>query len=159
MKRLLLVFLLLLVFRAGHGQLTDSLKINLGSVGTVAERGYQPLWLVANRWGAITDRGYDASTYAGFTNNHWLGKWCDSSAGKVNNSPAPFYVGYGLNLVNNNHFQDVTIQEGYVKAGYKKLEIRAGRYKNIPGEVDQDLSSGSLGVSGNALPSLNLVLP
>ncbi len=59
---------------------------------------------------------------------------------------------YGLYLINNNHFQDVIFQEGYIKAGYKSLEIRYGRYKDIPGEVDKELSSGSMGVSGNALP-------
>jgi hypothetical protein len=156
MKKTLLVCILMIAAFHSYGQLLDSLKINIGSIGTVAKQGYQPLWLVSNRWGAITDQRYDASTYAGFTNIHWLGKKHDVSpsyaTGATAANPADFYIKYGLNLIAGNHFKDVTIQEGYLKAGYKHLELRAGRYKYIPGEVDQDLSSGSLGLSGNALP-------
>ena len=153
MKKLIISVLLLSLCSTGYCQLLDSLQINVGLVGTVAKENYQPLWLVSNRWGAITDQGYDAATYAGFTNSHWFGQRRSTSADSTSiMKPAPFYVRYGLNLINNNHFQDVIIQEGYVKAGYKNLELRFGRFKYIPGEVDKDLSSGSLGVSGNALP-------
>ena len=145
--------MLLSLVSSGYCQLPDSLKIYIGSIGTVAKDGYQPLWLVSNRWGAITDQGHDASTYAGFTDIHWIGKRRSTSSDSVAlMKPAPFYVRYGLNLINNNHFQDVIFQEGYLKAGFKNLEIRYGRFKDIPGEVDKDLSTGSLGVSGNALP-------
>lgn len=141
MKKLVLSFILIFTVQHGFCQFLDSLQINAGSIGTVAKEGYQPLWLAANRWGAITDQQYDASTYAGFSNIHWIGK-------KENS----FYVKYGANLISNNHFQNTIFQEGYIKAGYKNLELRYGRFKDIPGEADHHLSSGSLGVSGNALP-------
>jgi len=140
MKKFVPFFLFFLIASNSYCQFLDSLQVNAGSIGTIAKNGYQPLWLIANRWGAITDQQYDASTYAGFSNTNWIGKKND------------IYIKYGLNVINNNHFQDVIFQEGYIKAGYKKLEIRYGRFKDIPGEVDKDLSSGSLGVSGNALP-------
>ncbi len=153
MKRFLpALLLLLLAFSGAYCQLPDSLQIRVGSIGTVAKQGYQPLWLVSNRWGAITDQQYDASTYAGFSGSYRFGKKQLISSGSVGTKPAPFYVRYGLNVINNNHFQDVVFQEGYIKAGFKNLEIRYGRFKDIPGEVDQELSSGSMGVSGNALP-------
>src|SRR5579875_787437 len=141
MKRLLPFFLFVSIAGNSYCQLLDSLQVKAGSIGTIASNGYQPLWLVSNRWGAVTDQQYDASTYVGFTNTNWIGK-------KQND----LYVKYGINLINNNHFQDVIFQEGYIKAGFKKLEIRYGRFKDIPGESDKELSSGSLGVSGNALP-------
>lgn len=140
MKKLLLFFLFISIGFHSYCQLPDSLQIQVSSVGTFAKEGYQPLWLVANRWGAISDQQYDASTSVGFSNTNLFGK------------ENQFYLKYGANLINNNHFKDVFFQEGYVKGGFKKLELRFGRFKDIPGESDKDLSSGSLGVSGNALP-------
>ncbi len=152
MKKPLLSFILILAAHFGYSQLLDSLQINVGSIGTIAKEGYQPLWLVSNRWGAITDRQYDASTYVGFSNANYFGKKYISKSNPTGIEQPMFYVKYGANLINNNQFKDFTLQEGYAKAGYKHLEIRAGRFKYIPGEIDQDLSSGSLGVSSNALP-------
>lgn len=152
MKRLVLSFFLALVAASGYCQLLDSLQISVGSIGTVAKNGYQPLWLVADRWGAVTDQQYDASTYAGFAGGYRFGKKRNDPAGRALSKPAPFYLKYGLNLIGNNHFKDVIFQEGYLKAAYKNLEVRYGRFKDIPGEVDKDLSTGSMGVSGNALP-------
>ncbi|MEX8548640.1 MAG: capsule assembly Wzi family protein [Mucilaginibacter sp.] len=152
MKRLVLSFVFILISYSGFCQFADSLQVNAGSIGTVAKDGYQPLWLVANRWGAITDQQYDASTYIGFNNTHVFGKKYVSKSNLTNIEQPLFYVKYGANIINNNRFQNVIFQEGYVKAGYKHLEIRYGRFKDIPGESDKNLSSGSLGVSGNALP-------
>jgi len=152
MKKLLFSFIFILVAHNGYCQFLDSLQVNAGSIGTIAKKGYQPLWLVSNRWGSITDQQYDASTYAGFSNTHVFGKKYISRSNPTGIEQPMFYVKYGANLINNNHFQDVIFQEGYIKAGYKHLEIRYGRFKDIPGESDKDLSSGSLGVSGNALP-------
>ncbi|RYY22651.1 MAG: hypothetical protein EOP41_06990 [Sphingobacteriaceae bacterium] len=158
MKKLLPVFLFMLMIRNSYGQLPDSLQINAGSVGTIAQKGYQPLWITANRWGAFSNQQYDASTYAGFSNVHVFGKNDQPKSNPGQTEQPLFYVKYGANLISNNHFQTVTLQEAYVKAGYKHLELRAGRFKYIPGEVDQDLSSGSLGVSGNALPIPQITL-
>lgn len=152
MKKLLPIFLFVLMAATSDAQLPDSLQINAGSIGTVAKEGYQPLWLVANRWGAISDKQYDASTYVGFSNANYFGRNYISHSNPTGIAQPMFYVKYGANLINYNHFSGTTLQEAYVKAGFKHLEVRAGRFKYIPGEVDQDLSSGSLGVSGNALP-------
>ncbi len=152
MKRLLFSFIFFLIAHTSYCQYLDSLRVNAGSIGTVAKEGYQPLWLMSNRWGAITDQQYDASTYVGFSNTNIFGKKYISKSNPTGIEQPLFYVNYGANIINNNHFQDIIFQEGYVKAGYKHLEIRYGRFKDIPGESDKDLSSGSLGVSGNALP-------
>ncbi len=152
MRRLLTFICYFLIIAKCYAQNTDSLQVNAGSIGTIAKDGYQPLWLVANRWGAITDKQYDASTYVGFSNASYFGKNYISLSNPTGIAQPEFYVKYGATVINNNHFNDNTLQEGYVKLGYKHLEIRGGRFKYIPGEVDQDLSSGSLGVSGNALP-------
>ncbi|HEU4554244.1 MAG TPA: capsule assembly Wzi family protein [Chitinophaga sp.] len=136
----LLTVLLCLQIPLVHAQFSDSLLIQVSTTGTFATKDYQPLWITSQRFGAITDRKADLSTQVGFSNMHVLG----------NNKQ--FYIKYGAYLNNNDHFGKVFFQQGYIKAGYKNLELRAGRYNEIIGEVDKDLSSGSLGISGNALP-------
>ncbi|HEY9262246.1 capsule assembly Wzi family protein, partial [Chitinophaga sp.] len=140
MKRICLLLLWVCICTAVNAQrwLTDSLEVHAGAVGTAATKDYQPLWLLSNHFGTISDRKGDVSMHAGFSNQQ---VWHDN-----------FYIKYGLDVYNNDHFQHTFIEQGYVKAGYKHWEIRAGRYEEIIGEVDKDLSSGSMGISGNALP-------
>lgn len=137
--KLLIILTLINVTRV-HAQFADSLQLKVGTTGTIATKDYQPLWLVSNRFGTISDRKADFSTHVRLSNSHLL------------DEEENFYIRYGIDLYNNNRFKDVFIQEGFIKAGYKNLEFRAGRYAEIIGEVDHDLSSGSWGISGNARP-------
>ena len=136
-----------LIVLKSYGQFTDSLKINIGTIYTVASEDYQPLWIVSNKFGSIADQKSDIISYLDFQNRH-----------SFNLLPGIFerdsgaYIQYGFSLINNQDFQSTLFQQGYIKAGYKHLEIRVGRFKEIIGEVDPELSSGSLGISGNALP-------
>jgi hypothetical protein len=130
-----------------QAQFADSLKIEVGTTGTYASKEYQPLWLVANKFGTIADRKSDFSTNVRLSNFHWLGSKAGSDTTHHN-----FYINYGLSVFNNQHFSETFVEEGYVKAGYKKWQIRAGRYEETTGDFDPTLSSGSLGISGNALP-------
>jgi hypothetical protein len=152
MRQSLLPMILILMSSVSYGQLPDSLQITAGTLGTISKEGYQPLWLVSNRWGAVSDKQFDASTYVGFTGANYFRNQYISRSNSSGNAQSIFYLKYGATLINSNHFTGNTLQEAYLKAGYKDLEFRAGRFKYIPGEVDQDLSSGSMGVSGNALP-------
>ncbi|QEH40433.1 capsule assembly Wzi family protein [Chitinophaga sp. XS-30] len=140
MKCLLQTISFILLFSCAQAQFADSLDIRVGTQGMVATADYQPLWLVSNRFGTISDRKSDLSSYIRIRNRHVLGQGEN------------FQLRYGLSLYNNNRFGDVLLQEGYIKAAFKKLELRAGRYEEIIGEMDKDLSSGSLGLSGNAMP-------
>ncbi len=125
---------------AQQGGFADSLQLQAGTMGTIATKDYLPLWLVSKRFGTIADRGSDLSTYLRLRNTHRFGQQGD------------FYLRYGASLYNNNHFKDVFFEEAFVKAGYRKWEIRAGRYEEMTGDMDHELSSGSWGISGNALP-------
>jgi len=144
MKRhlILLIMLFHLSVTDSSAQFLDSLLIRVGTTGTVATKDYQPLWISSQRFGTITDRKADLSTQIGFSNVHLFG----------NDDNKDFYIRYGVDLYNNDHFKEVFVEQAYFKAGYKQLEFRAGRYEEKIGEMDKDLSSGSLGVSGNALP-------
>ena len=146
MKNKLSLFLLLLSTIADAQDITsseeaDSLKIQVGTMGTLASKGFQPLWIESNRFGMLSEESADLSTH--------VGAWGSYSfpAGKHD-----FRVGYGANIVNNRHFNRVIIQQGYLKLRYGALEFRGGRFQEILGEVDPLLSTGSLGLSGNALP-------
>ncbi|MCK7558022.1 capsule assembly Wzi family protein [Chitinophaga sedimenti] len=134
----LIATLLLFATISSKGQFSDSLQIRIGTNITAATQDYQPLWLGAKRYGTITDQKVDASTYFRLSNAHELGD--------------DYKISYGISLYNNNHFRNVQLEQAFVKAAWRKLEFRAGRYEEIIGEMDKELSSGSLGVSGNALP-------
>lgn len=131
---------LLLPFSAIRAQFADSLEVRIGTRATIATKDYQPFWLTANKFGTISNRKSDLSTYIRASNAHSFGGEGD------------WRLQYGVSIYNNNHFRRNFFEEAYVKFAFKKLELRAGRYEEIIGEVDPDLSSGSLGVSGNALP-------
>jgi len=112
--------------------------LRAGILATAAQRDALPLWLVANRFGKIRDRKNDLSAYAG---------------GSLSYRPAANLSAEGrLDLYANNHFGNLFVQQGYVKFNFKKWQVRGGRYEEIIGDVHPTLSSGSLGVSGNALP-------
>lgn len=136
-----------------RAQFSDSLQLRVGTNVTVATQNYQPLWLVSNRFGTITDQQADVSTYISFTNRHVYkgGSPLYEYLRKYEKLPV-VALEYGLDLYHNHHFQQVFIQEGYVKVNYNHWQLRAGRYEENIGEVNPELSSGSFGISGNALP-------
>lgn len=142
---ILLLCLILFFSMQSYAQnlFTDSLKLTLGTIGTIASKDYQPLWSVSNRFGVITDQKSDLSTFLSLNNIHVLS---DSNREKQ------LEINYGLDLFNNKGFNHVFLQQAFVRLKYGAWQLRGGRYREIIGEVDPDLSSGSLGVSGNALP-------
>lgn len=143
----LLSFLLLIIATQANTQFADSLQVEIGTVATMASKEYQPLWLIANKFGTIADRKSDLSSHFSLSNIHrFNGSKKNDSANK------PFYISYGLSAYNNNHFNETFITEAYLKTGYKKLEFRAGRFLETTGEMNAGTSSGSLGISGNAIP-------
>ncbi|MEX2336152.1 MAG: capsule assembly Wzi family protein [Fulvivirga sp.] len=145
---ILLIFLQASVF----AQESDSLRITMGTTATMATSNYQPLWVESLQFGSISAQKVDLSTHFYLSNYHLFGKKGGTTSGKKIPEKRSFSVRYGIHLINNNHFRSLFAGEAYLKAGYKNWEIRAGRFREIIGEVDPDLSSGSLGVSGNALP-------
>ncbi|MBO0359036.1 hypothetical protein J0X19_13840 [Hymenobacter sp. BT186] len=147
MKRLLFLVFLLGILGSLQAQHLDSLRVTVGTLATLASQGYQPLWSVANRYGSISSQQADLSTFFTLGNEHALG------AAAVTAAPRRRWVaGYGLAVYNNRHFRSTFLQEGYGKVGYGAWQLRAGRYRETTGTLDPSLSSGSFGISGNALP-------
>jgi len=131
----------------------DSARFNVGTTVTVASQDYQPLWLVSQRWGGISDQQFDASTHVAFHNKHMLSKprTLRNYIRKTKRKPASS-ISYGLVLRNNQLLQQTFIQEGYAKVQVGNWRLAAGRYREVVGEVNPELSSGSWGISGNAVP-------
>ncbi len=147
-----LTWLLCLTTFPMYAQRTDSLSILIGTTGTYAGKNHLPLWLAANQFGTITDQQADVSSHIRLTNTHFLSRRVKPDTLRGNRKSNRLYAAYGADLYNNNHFRSFFVQEGYVKLGYKNWQLRGGRYEEIIGEVDQEVSSGSLAVSRNALP-------
>ena len=141
MRNILLAFYLLAANQVA-AQFTDSLKVAAGLTTTAASKKYQPFWVTANRYGTVSNQQFDASLYLLVRNKHVFAK----------KQQPGFYVEYGATLYGNNHFQSAFLEEGYAQVGYHGWRLRAGRHREFTGEVDPMLSSGSFGISGNALP-------
>lgn len=131
------------------GQFLDSLKIEAGLSMIAASKEYPPFWLQANQFGTVgSERQLDLIPHLSAENSHYF------LLNKSKNKPtgANFYLGYGLDLYANNGFNSFFAKEAFVRLGYQQWELRAGRFAELIGEVDPELSSGSMAVSGNALP-------
>ncbi|WP_176956056.1 capsule assembly Wzi family protein [Catalinimonas alkaloidigena] len=154
----LLIFLQGTVAASAQG--LDSLQITLGAVGTVAAQPYQPLWLVSNQFGALADQGMDLATHVRLSNAHvdveynTQGDLIDPRTGLIQVTPPRkgLYLNYGLDVYNHRSFGRTFVQEAFAKAGYRHWEVRVGAFEDVREEVDPVLSSGSLGISGNAQP-------
>nr|WKN34491.1 capsule assembly Wzi family protein [Tunicatimonas sp. TK19036] len=127
--------------------------MKVGTLFSVASQGYQPLWLVSQRWGTIRDQGTDLTSYLMFHNEHLIGSGDPFRryVSKIKRRAIPT-ISYGISLYNNQYFRKVFIQEGYVKLQKGNWQLAAGRYQETSGETPHQISSGSLGISENALP-------
>src|SRR5690606_16300463 len=120
MKKLSLVVAILIGWASATfaQRWADSLRMRVGVTTSLASKDFQPLWITANRFGMLSEEGLDAAAYAGLWNAH--------------NFPTAKHdirLEYGINVVNNQHFHQTTIQQGYVKLRYAALELRGGRFQ------------------------------
>ena len=134
-----------------HAQFFDSLQVKTGLETRFSSEKYQPLWLVANRYGTIADRKADIIPYIRVYNKHVLAQQ-EYANDQGFYDDHDFALSYGLSIYNNNHLGSTIIEEGYAKLEYKNWSLRAGRFEENIDDLDTRLSSGSLGVSRNALP-------
>ena len=146
-KTFLLITILTLTGSAAKSQFADSIKIEIGAIGTYASENYQPLWASSNKFGTIADRKSDVSANVSVSNIHRY-----KTRQHSDTSNRPWYISYGANIYANQHFAKAFAEEAYLKAGFKNWQFRAGRFNETTGDLDYNTSSGSLGISGNALP-------
>ncbi|RZK45879.1 MAG: hypothetical protein EOO97_00325 [Pedobacter sp.] len=129
-------------------QFPDSTIITVGARGQYSSSDYQPLWLVANKYGTVADQKGDFSPFIRASSRHVLAT-LGYSQDTVDNS---LYLKFGGALYANNYLKKAVLPEAYAILGYKNWALRFGRFQQITGDVDPELSTGSLGISGNSLP-------
>lgn len=156
MKKFLIIILFIFSQLNLKAQFLDSLQVQAGTAVNVASKDFLPLWLQANRFGVVSDQQFDFTTHLRATNAHRFG----APTTIYDGNDRGIYVSYGIDAYNNDHLSKTLLQEAFLKVRYKNITFSGGRFKQIIGEVDPDLSSGSLGLSGNALPvpKLNLAM-
>ncbi|MHA4894189.1 capsule assembly Wzi family protein [Pedobacter sp. PWIIR3] len=149
MRRFFILILLTITSLQVKSQLLDSLRFVIGTTATAATKSYLPLWLVSNKFGVISDQKFDFSTHINATSAYHTGEEYNPIYDKEDHG---FYFQYGIDLFNNAHLRKTIVDEAFISVKHKKMMVRAGRFRQIIGEIDPDLSSGSLGMSGNSLP-------
>ncbi|RYY63080.1 MAG: hypothetical protein EOO05_00295 [Chitinophagaceae bacterium] len=144
----------------GRSQLLDSLNVSVGTVVTGASKGYQPFWNSAKRWGTISESKFDASTFVMLSNSNTLARLKGYDTTETGRRRA-LTLKYGAALYNNNHFEDMLLEQAYAKLSLGAFQVAIGRYEDPTGDMDHQLSMGSFGVSGNALPvpKLSISIP
>jgi hypothetical protein len=148
-----LVILLVLISNRQllNAQLFDSLEAKAGIEYRFSSQPYQPFWLVANKYGTVADRKSDMRSYARIVNKQVIAEpEYQNEQGFYSFNPVS--VSYGLSLYTNNHFKSTLLEEAFAKLEYKKWSLRVGRFEETTGGLDPELSTGSLGISPNALP-------
>ena len=155
MIRILLGGAILLGLNSGklYAQLLDSAEFRVGTMVSVASQDYLPLWLVAERWGTISDQPVDVTSYIAFHNKHVLHEQSSfqNYVRSVKRRPASS-ISYGASLYNNQLLRETSFQEAYVKAKFHHWQLAVGRYREAAGNVPGETTSGSLGISKNATP-------
>ncbi len=148
----LCLYLLLLSYPIS-GQQLDSLQISAGYQLNVATQAYQPLWLLANRHGIIADRQADLLTQIRLANRHDFHERSPAYPYHPRRQkPLPVSLSYGLQVYNHQQFGRTFLQEAYLKLQAGAWQLSIGRTEETIGELNPRLSSGSLGLSGNAPP-------
>ncbi|MEQ9441774.1 MAG: capsule assembly Wzi family protein [Cyclobacteriaceae bacterium] len=139
--------------QALYAQFLDSAQVRVGTMLSIASQDYQPLWLVSQRWGTMSDQKFDFTSHLKFHNKHMLGSSDPFRryVSKIKRRAVPA-ISYGISIYNNQLFKEAFIQEGYVKLQLGNWQLAGGRYQETTGDVPSQISSGSLGISENALP-------
>ena len=128
----------------------DTITYQVGILGGMSTQRYQPHWSTANRFGILDDTEGRVSLLSvrAATKHRFSSRWSIAlgieGVGKVSSQP-----------------NDLWLQQAYVALRYAAFELSGGRVEETIGSQHPTLSSGSLGVSGNArpIPRIMLAIP
>lgn len=147
MTRYAFLAILILFFSSVNAQSLDSLHMEVGVKLQGASSRFQPLWLKANQFGMSSNEQFDQITWIEASNKQNIGDMRFLTA-----YPQPLVLSYGAAAFNTRHYSRTVIQKAYAQLKHGKLVIRGGRHADLWDDLDPELSVGSLGTSGNALP-------
>jgi len=135
---ILLLLLLSGIFSFTKGQTIDT-TIDVIGVGSSSER--TPFWIESNRFGQFASGG-----------NQFLTRF-QAHGRRAPNRFGPLELSYGADLIARPGSQSTLyFNQAYLKIQAYVFELYGGRFHNRSPVNDEQLSMGSLGVSGNAVP-------
>jgi Capsule assembly protein Wzi len=124
------------------------IRAEVGTFLTTSPR--MPFWFRANQYGTVPLDGPIGTLRLGLRADY--GSESPDSLLRFR-SKSVWEIGYGIDVVGNGgKVNQVILPEAYLKARYKNIEVRVGRWRGIMGITDTLLTSGSYAWSGNAQP-------
>lgn len=141
---------IILLFTSKSFAQLDTVNYHVGLLTGISSQNSLPHWITANRFGMLHDQDYAVglATVGAETkfkaSEHWS-------------------FGIGINAIAKLPYvqeqeKDVFLQEGYAKIKFNIFELVGGRIQRTLGTHAQDISTGSLALSGNALPVPQILL-
>ena len=134
-------FSLLLLLVAQTLRAQDTIRYQVGTQTTLASQQYLPHYSTANRFGIFndTDRAGGLLRAQVSASHAFTKRW--SIVGRLD-AVAKW----------SSQSRELWLQQGYLAVRYRALELSGGRVEETTGSQPTSLSSGSLGISGNARP-------
>ncbi len=121
--------------------LADGLSMEAELSGTTSSGSYAPLWLSSNKHGTVSP--FDNSAYERIG----LFRPIETDSSRV------WKRGYGIDLMLNQHSTSTFfIQQAYVEAAYKKVNVSFGAKQRSIDLKNNELTSGGLSAGLNAHP-------
>lgn len=140
-------FLLSGIFLNAKAQIPET---SIDIIGVGSSSGQTPFWIESNRYGRFASDG-----------SHFLTRL--QLHGRSNfDSYGPFELSYGADFIARPGSQNTaSFNQAYLKISAYSIEFAGGRFHTRSPIHDENLSMGSLGVSGNAVPvpQIRLGLP
>ncbi len=151
-----LLLIALILTSDGYGQASKPLRYRSEAGTYLSNAGQVPFWLRANQYGIVPRQAPLLTLRQGFRVDYH-----DAPKTKLDSLRAAnrrIDWGWGAEAVLNvGESHKLLIPEAYVKVRFaNRLEVWAGRRREIIGLVDSTLSSGSYAWSGNTLPMLKI---
>lgn len=105
----------------------------------ISNQPYLSQWVIANRYGKLSNNQADGYLQAGF-----YAPYTDDTTS--------FKISFGFDYLLKPEFKKSRIQQAFVKAKFHALELSVGQYERTVGVHNAELSTGSLALSRNARP-------
>jgi len=115
---------------------------------SAARNDITPFWMVSNRYGLVPLSSNNGYIRAGSFGNYSIGE--------------DLRVKGGIDVVlSSDRYRDVFVQQLFVEASYKILQLSVGSKENYTSLWDRDLSSGDMVISANArpVPEIDISVP
>lgn len=133
-----LLFLLSGLFSLTIGQTLES---SIDLIGVVSSSDRTPFWIESNRFGRFSSNG-----------SQFLTRF-QAHGSRKSDQYGHIKVSYGADLIMRPGPQStLSFNQGYLKVNAYAFELSGGRFHNRSPIHNQQLSMGSLGLSGNAVP-------